>query len=94
MESVILTSNPKRLAASGAAWNGPGALAGIFVASTSGSPTIQVFDSLAGSGAILVNTFTPVAATWYPMPFLFSVGCFVVIGGTVDCTVGIGPISS
>lgn len=94
MESVIQASNPTRLASSGATWAGAGALAGIFVASASATPTITVFDSLTGSGKILVNTFTPVGATFYQMPFFFGIGCFVVITGTVDCTVGNGPISS
>src|SRR5690348_5813383 len=66
---------------------GDGHLLGIFVASASSSPTIKVWDSTAASGAVLVNTFTPIAGTWYPLPFHFQVGLFVDIGGTVDITV-------
>lgn len=63
-------------------------LAGIFVASASGSPTIKVTDesSTTNTGTI-VNTFTPVAATWYPLAFRTLTGLKVTIGGTVDCTV-------
>lgn len=60
-----------------------GGLLGIFVASVSGSPTIKVQD---GSGT-LVNTFTPLAATFYPMPGRFNTSLVVTIGATLDCTV-------
>jgi len=88
VQPVAVSINFANLSASAAAKNGPGMLTGIFVASASGSPTIKVWNSLAGSGAVLVNTFTPSGGTWYPMPFPFDIGCFVTIGGTVDCTVG------
>lgn len=95
MESVILTSAPAHLTGSAIVVSGSGSLAGIFVASASGSPTIAVYDGpSAAAGKVIVNTFTPVAATWYPMPFLFNAGIFVAIGGTVDCTVGTGPVSA
>lgn len=95
MQTVIESCNPKRLVASGgAAWNGAGGLMGIFVAQASGTPTITVYDGSSASGTVLVNTFTPVAGTFYPMPFLFSVGCFVAITGTVDCTVALGPVTA
>ena len=68
---------------------GDGHLIGIFVASASATPTIKLWDSTAASGLVLVNTFTPIAATWYPLPFHFTVGCYVTIGGTVDCTVSL-----
>ena len=67
--------------------SGVGTIAGIFVASASASPTIKLWDSLAGSGAVLVNTFTPIAGTWHPIPFNFANGLYITIGGTVDCTV-------
>ena len=67
---------------------GPGALAGIFVSSCSGSPTIKVWDNSAASGTVLVDTFTPVAATFYKYPDgAFNTGCYVTLGGTVSCTV-------
>lgn len=58
-----------------------GNLLGIFVASTSAG-TIKVAD---GSSTI-VNTFSPLAATFYPMPCYYS-SLVITIGGTVDCTV-------
>lgn len=61
-----------------------GQMGGIFVASASSSPTIKVEDS---AGTTFVNTFTPAAATWYPMPGGLANGLKVTIGGTVDCTV-------
>lgn len=36
---------------------------------------------------LLVNTFTPVAATFYKIPAVLNNGLYVVVGGTVDCTV-------
>ena len=66
---------------------GDGHLIGIFVASASSTPTIKVWDNTAASGSVLVNTFTPVAATWYPLPFHFGTGLYVDVGGTIDLTV-------
>lgn len=65
----------------------PGALLGIFVASASGTPTLKIQD---GSTTI-VNTFTPVAATWYPLPARFGTSLVVTVGATLDCTVFWSP---
>lgn len=81
----------RQIAASTATCNGPGNLVGILVSSASGSPTIKVWDSLAASGTVLVDTLVPLAGTFYPMPFKFRTGCYVEIGGTVSCTVGVEP---
>lgn len=67
--------------------DGFGQLLGIFVASASATPTIKVWDNTSAAGSVIVNTFTPVAGTFYPMPAAFNTGCFVTISGTVDCTV-------
>lgn len=69
---------------------GSGHLLGIFVASASATPTIKVWDNTSAAGSIIVNTFTPVAGTFYPLPFAYSTGLYVSIGGTVDCTVSWG----
>lgn len=63
-------------------------LLGIFVSAASGTPTITVYDD-AGVGTALkmVDTFTPVASTWYPLPMVATLGINVVLGGTVSCTV-------
>lgn len=79
--------NYRNITASTLIFTGPCRLLGIFVASASSTPTIKVWDNTAGSGATVVNTFTPLPGTFYPMPFTLSNGCFVTIGGTVDCTV-------
>ena len=78
---------PTNLTASGLVKTGGGSIIGIFVASASATPTIKVWDNTAASGTVLVNTFTPVAGSFYPMPFTFRTGLYVSIGGTVDCTV-------
>lgn len=68
--------------------SGTGRIRGIFVASASSTPTIKVWDNTAGSGDVLVNTFTPTAATFYEFGDpAFVTGLYVTIGGTVDCTV-------
>lgn len=68
-----------------------GVLGGIFVSSASNTPQITVYDSATTTTTTkIVDTFTPVAATYYPLPFGFSSGCYVVISGTVSCTVGVG----
>ena len=83
MNQVSESQNYKNITATTTVYTGTGGLLGIFVASASSTPTIKVSD---GAGT-LVNTFTPVAATFYPMPGRFNTSLVVTIGGTVDCTV-------
>lgn len=65
-----------------------GALLGIFVSSASGSPTITIYDSATTTTTDpIVSVFTPVAATWYPIPAVYKNGLYVVIAATVGCTV-------
>jgi len=85
--SVTESGIPTNITASTLITSAPTALVGIFVAQASATPTIKVWNNTAASGAVLVNTFTPVAGTWYPMPFKSTNGLFVTITGTVDCTV-------
>jgi hypothetical protein len=80
---VTESQNYRNITSTTTLYTGTGGLLGIFVASASSSPTIKVQD---GSNT-LVNTFTPVAATFYPMPGCFSTSLVVTISGTVDCTV-------
>lgn len=88
-------SGYSNLSASGLVLTGPGKLTGIFVASASNTPTIKVWDNTAGSGTVLVNTFTPVAATYYQFPNVrVGTGIFVTIGGTVDCTTFYDPTTT
>ena len=63
-----------------------GMLAGIFVASASNTPTIKLWDSTAASGTVLINTFVP-SPGWYAMPFRFSTGLYITVGGTIDYTI-------
>ncbi len=60
-------------------------LIGIFVASSSGA-TIKVWDNTSAATTVLVNTFTAIAGTWYPLPFKCKTGCYVTITGTADIT--------
>jgi len=64
-------------------FTGSGQLVGIFCASASSTPTIKVTDG----AAIVVNTFTPVASTYYQIPACFNTSLIITISGTVDCTI-------
>ncbi len=74
------------LAASALVKTGEGFMVGIFVASSS-SGTIKVWDNTSAATTVLVNTFSAIAGTWYPIPFRFKTGCYVTLAGTIDCTV-------
>lgn len=88
-------SNYLNLAASGLVLTGAGKLTGIFVASASATPTIKVWDNTSGATTVLVNTFTPVAATYYQFPSVrVATGIYVTISGTVDCTVFYDPTTT
>jgi hypothetical protein len=83
---VTETGSYKNTTASVLLQSGPGALLGIFVASASATPTIKVWDNTSAATTPIVNTFVPVAGTYYPIPARFLTGCYVEISGTVDCT--------
>ena len=85
--SVSEAANYTNISASTLIRTGPGKLLGIFVASASSTPTIKVWDNTSAATTIIVNTFTPTEATFYPIPVRFETGCYVSISGTVDCTV-------
>lgn len=65
---------------------GDGELLGIFVASSS-SGTVKIWDNTSAATTVLVNTFTAIAGTWYPLPFHFINGLYIDITGTIDLTV-------
>jgi len=89
MNVVTETFSYKQVSASGNVLNVGGTLGGIFVSAASATPTITVYDDAAtGTTTKLVDTFTPQAGTFYPMPFAVSKGLNVVISGTVSATVG------
>lgn len=83
MQPVSESQNFTNMTATTTVRTGAGGLLGIMVASASGSPTIKVQD---GSTTI-VNTFTPVAGIFYPMPARFVTSLVVTIGATCDITV-------
>ena len=89
MNSVSEACSFENISASTLIYTGTGKMLGIFVASTS-SGTIKVWDSTAASGTVVVNTFTPIAGTFYPIPANFTTGIYVTIAGTCDCTVFFG----
>lgn len=79
----------KQITASGNVCGIDGIMDGIFVSAASATPTITVYDdAAAGTTTKIVDTFTPVAGTFYRLPFAFANGLNVVIGGTVSATVG------
>ena len=80
---VSQSQNYKNLTATTTVYTGTGGVFGIFVSSASSTPTIAVSDG----ATTIVNTFTPVAATFYQIPARFNTSLVVTIGGTVDCTV-------
>ena len=89
MNPAATAYTPKQISASGNVCANDGILGGIFVSAAASTPTITIYDDPAtGTSTKLVDTFTPTAGQWYPLPFAFSKGLNVVIGGTVSATVG------
>jgi hypothetical protein len=80
---VTESQNFKNITSTTTLKTGPGGILGIFVSSASSTPTITVSDG----STTLVAQFTPVAATFYPMPGRFNTSLVVTISGTVSCTV-------
>lgn len=67
---------------------GEGRFKGIWVSAASATPTIKLWDYTAASTLVLVDTFTPVAATMYTWPVhKFFTGLYLTIGGTVSCNI-------
>lgn len=79
----------KQISASANVDNDQGALKGIFVSAASATPTITVYESATTTtGTKMVDTFTPTAAQWYSFGDMsYAQGLYVVISGTVSCTV-------
>lgn len=87
---VTETFQPKQVSATGNIAGGPARLGGVFVSAASATPTITVYDSATtGTATKIVDTFTPTAGTFYPMPFKADAGVYVVIAGTVSATFGV-----
>lgn len=80
----------KQISASGNVCAIDGILGGIFVSSTTAG-TVTVYDDPAtGTATKIVDTVT-LAVGWNPMPFAFSKGLNIVIGGTMSATVAYTP---
>jgi hypothetical protein len=68
----------------------PAKLKGIFVSAASDTPTITVYDTqTSGTDVKVLGVFTPVSATNYIFfdGLNTANGLYVVLGGTVKCTV-------
>ena len=83
MQPVSECQNPKNITSTTTVVTGPCGLLGIFVSSVSGSPTLKVSDGT----TTLVNTFTPTAATWYPLPAKCATSLVITVGATLDACV-------
>lgn len=85
--SVVSAYKYKTLSASGLVATGDGVLIGILVSSSS-SGTLKVWDNTSAATTVIVDTTDTITApTFIAMPFAFSVGCYVTIGGTAKITV-------
>jgi hypothetical protein len=73
-----------------------GKLMGIWVSSASATPTITIYDSATTTTTTTVlGVFTPASATTYRFPEIRVVnGIYIVISGTVDCTVFYDPTTT
>lgn len=83
-------SNYAQISASKLIKNSQGKIKGIFVSAASSTPTITIYDQeTVGTTIKVIDTFTPVSATNYN--FFDGINCtngiYVVISGTVKCTV-------
>jgi hypothetical protein len=83
MNPVSESQNYRNITSTTTLYTGTGGLLGIFVSSASSTPTITVSDG----ASTMIAQFTPVAATFYPLPGRFNTSLVVTIGGTVNCTV-------
>ncbi len=88
MTNVVETGTAHQISASTNCSAIPANLLGIFVSAASNAPTIAVYDSATTTTtAKLIDTFTPTGPSWYRLPISAQAGIYVVIGGTVSCTV-------
>lgn len=84
----ITTFSPKQISASGNAVSGDGIMAGVFCSSSTAG-TLTIYDDAAtGTTTKIVDTFTLVPGTWYPLPFAYANGLNLVLGGAASITLG------
>lgn len=85
-----MSSNYAQISATTLIKQQAGKIKGIFCSAASASPTIAIYDAQTASTSIkVIDTFVPVSATNYN--FLDGIttenGIYIVVGGTVSCTV-------
>jgi hypothetical protein len=83
-------SNFAQISATTTVKNQAGKVKGIFVSAASTTPTITIYDTQTTSTTYkVIDTFTPVSATNYNFYDGINTedGIYVVISGTVSCTV-------
>lgn len=83
MQEVVEVGKRLNITATNTTLRGNKNLMGVFVSQASGSPTLKVADS---AGTIM-NTLTPEAGRYYPLPCETIGTITVTISGTVDATV-------
>lgn len=59
-----------------------------FACNSTTSGTIKIWDNTAGSGTVILNTFTPAAGTFYMFAaaVIFNTGCYADVTNTIDLT--------
>lgn len=82
----LLSPTYKQISASALVKSGVGKLRGVFCSSTTGG-TLTLYDNTAGTGTLLVNTFTLAAATYYDLAdVIFGTGLYATIANTAEIT--------
>ena len=88
MGNQVITGGYKVISATGNVTPIQGDLIGIWVSAASATPTITIYDSATTTTTTPIATvFTPAGATFYSIPVSYTVGLYIVIGGTVSATV-------
>jgi hypothetical protein len=77
----------KQITASGNICGIDGILGGIYCSSTTAG-TVTIYDDPATGTATKLLDTTTLEVGWNPMPFAFSKGLNIVVGGTLSATVG------
>ena len=77
MANIQETYSPKQMSASGVIKAGPHGMGGVFC-TTGGTLMIT---KLTTGGTVVVDTFTALAAVFYPLPFAFEDDSYATIGG-------------
>lgn len=81
--------NAKVISASGNVKVGAGALLGVFCNTTTAGTLTFYDDAAAGTSSPVLGPLTPAAGTYTPLPFAFSAGLNVVVGGAINATLNL-----